>query len=105
MTVMRRKLRLTFGLSILSLIMLEKKTLKYLKKLFHCFLKVVQERAAGGLVSVTRVKYHAPDREERMERGRKIDLLLQENIRREKERKEAEKRRQQKEEDEEKLRR
>ena len=56
-------------------------------------------------MSVTRVKYHSPDKEERMERGRKIDLLLQENIRREKERKEAEKRRQQKEEEEEKLRR
>lgn len=67
--------------------------------------EVVQERAAGGLVAVTRVKYHAPDKEERMERGKKIDLLLQENIRREKEKKEAEKRRQQKEEEEEKLRR
>lgn len=70
-----------------------------------CCLQVIQERTAWGLVSVTRVKYHAPDKEERMERGRKIDLLLQENIRREKERKEAEKRRQQKEEEEEKLRR
>lgn len=66
---------------------------------------MVQERAAGGLVAVTRVKYHAPDKEERMERGKKIDLLLQENIRREKEKKGAEKRRQQKEEEEEKLRR
>lgn len=70
-----------------------------------CCLQAIQERAAGGLVSVTRVKYHAPDKEERMERGRKIDLLLQENMRREKERKEVEKRRQQKEEEEEKLRR
>ena len=70
-----------------------------------CYLQVIQERTAGGLVSVTRVKYHAPDKEERMERGRKIDLLVQENIRREKERKEAEKKRQQKEEEEEKLRR
>lgn len=70
-----------------------------------CFLQVIQERTAGGLVSVTRVKYYAPDKEERMERGRKIDLLLQENVRRETERKEAEKRRQQKEEEEEKLRR
>ncbi|RMX59810.1 hypothetical protein pdam_00007299 [Pocillopora damicornis] len=64
-----------------------------------------EERTAGGLVSVTRVKYYAPDKEERMERGKKIDLLLQENIRREKEKKEAEKRRQQKEEEEEILRR
>lgn len=68
-------------------------------------MQAIQERAAGGLVSVTRVKYHAPDKEERMERGRKIDLLLQESMQREKERKEAEKRRQQKEEEEEKLRR
>ena len=65
---------------------------------FLLFFLVVQERTAGGLVSVTRVKYYAPDKEERMERGKKIDLLLQENIRREKEKKEAEKRRQQKEE-------
>lgn len=63
-----------------------------------------EERAAGGLVSVTRVKYHAPDKEERMERGRKIDLLLDETMRRERERKEAEKRRQQKDEEEERLR-
>lgn len=72
---------------------------------FVLFFLVVQERTAGGLVSVTRVKYYAPDKEERMERGKKIDLLLQENIRREKEKKEAEKRRQQKEEEEEILRR
>jgi len=54
---------------------------------------------------VTRVKYHPPDKEERMERGRKIDLLLDETMRRERERKEAEKRRQQKDEEEERIRR
>lgn len=63
-----------------------------------------EERKADGLVSVTRVKYHAPDKEERMERGRKIDLLLDETMRRDRERKEAERWRQQKGEDEEKLR-
>lgn len=57
------------------------------------------------MVSVTRVKYHSPDKEERMERGRKIDLLLEETMRREKEKKEADKRRQQKDEEEERLRR
>lgn len=62
-----------------------------------------EERTAGGLVSVTRVKYHSPDKEERMERGRKIDLLLDETMRRERERKEAERRRQQRDEEEEKL--
>lgn len=56
-------------------------------------------------MSVTRVKYHPPDKEERMERGRKIDLLLDETMRRERERKEAEKRRQQKDEEEERQRR
>ena len=56
-------------------------------------------------MSVTRVKYHSPDKEERMERGRKIDLLLDETMRRERERKEAERRRQQRDEEEEKLKR
>ena len=55
-------------------------------------------------MSVTRVKYHPPDKEERMERGRKIDLLLDETMRREREKKEAEKRRQQKDEEEERQR-
>lgn len=56
-------------------------------------------------MSVTRVKYHAPDKEERMERGRKIDLLLDETMRRDRERKEDERWRQQKNEDEEMLKR
>ena len=40
-----------------------------------------------------------------MERGRKIDLLLEETMRRERDKKEADKRRQQKDEEEERLRR
>ena len=56
-------------------------------------------------MSVTRVMYHPPDKEERMERGRKIDLLLDETMKRERERKEAERKRQQKDDEEERQRR
>ena len=56
-------------------------------------------------MSVTRVMYHPSDKEERMERGRKIDLLLDETMKRERERKEAERRRQQKDDEEERQRR